>query len=220
MNKFKGIIFDFNGTLILDDELHVAAYQKYVAEIGLSFTREEYFKNMHGRPNDRIYEFLTGEPIPKELSGVFGQQKEVYYREMFAQSPPPFANGAVEMLDYLKDKGVPMAIATSSEISNVTFFKEVYNLDRWFAGHITYSDGTLRGKPAPDIFLKAGENLGLPMSSLVTVEDSFSGVCACKASGSSLVVGICPRGKEKFNGIEHTDLVITDFTEFDYKNLF
>ena len=58
------------------------------------------------------------------------------------------------------------------------------------------------------------------MSELITVEDYRSGAMACKAAGAGMVVGICPRGRDKFVGKEYTDRVITDFTELDYKNLF
>ncbi len=220
MNTLCGIIFDFNGTLILDDEKHLAAWQKYASELGLSFTEDEYFQNMHGSTNERIYEFLYKKPIPAALVGKFGSIKEDYYREMFESDPPPLANGAREMLEFLCEHDIPRAIATSSEISNVRFFKDIYNLGQWFGDNIIYNDGTVRGKPFPDLFLKAGERLGLSMDRLITVEDSCSGARACRAAGSGLVVGICPRGKHNFHGNEFTDLCITDFTELNYTNLF
>ena len=220
MKKFDGIIFDFNGTLVLDDELHFAAFQKYGREdLGLTIEREDYFSNMHGRPNDRIYESIYKKPIPDELKGKFARRKEEYYLESFKKNPPPLANGAVVMLDFLKENRIPCAIATSSDLHSVNFFREVFSLDKWFS-HIIYSDGTMRGKPSPDIYLRAGERLGIPMQNLITVEDSLSGAMACKASNAGLVVGICPRGKENFLGKEHTDMVITDFTQFPYKELF
>ncbi len=218
--KFKGIIFDFNGTLILDDEKHLRGWQRLGAELGLEFTEEFYWQNMHGSTNELIYEKLYGRPCPPELCGVFGNKKEVYYREACESDPPEFAAGALELIDFLNQKGIPHAIATSSEISNVTFFKEIYSLEKLFGDNIIYNDGTVRGKPNPDLYLKAAAKLGLDPRDCVTVEDSYSGARACRASGSRMVIGICPRGAENFCGKEFTDLTITDFTELDYKNLF
>ena len=220
MKKFKGIIFDFNGTLILDDEYHLKGWQKYCKELGVPLTDEYYFDNMHGSTNNRIYGLFYNKEIPPELDGVFGQPKEVYYREMFKENPPKMANGFSELYEFLKENNLGAAIATSSEISNVRFFDEIYGLYEMFNGNVSYDDGTVRGKPHPDLFLKAAEKLGVPMSELITVEDSRSGAMACKAAGAGMVVGICPRGRDKFVGKEYTDLVITDFTELDYKNLF
>ena len=219
MKTFDGIVFDFNGTLILDDELHFAAFQRYGRDdLDYVFDREYYFETMHGRSNDRIYESIYKKPIPDELKGKFARRKEEYYIEALKKNPPPFAKGTVELLDFLKENNIPRAIATSSDIHNVNFFREFYNLDKWFS-HIIYSDGTMRGKPHPDIYLRAGEMLNIPMENLITVEDSISGVCACRSAGSGLVVGISPRGTENFLGKEYTDIIINNFTELPYKQL-
>ncbi len=218
--KFKGIIFDFNGTIILDDEKHLAGWKRLTSELGFSLTDEFYFKNMHGSTNDLIYQLFYGNPIPKELSGKFGQEKEIYYREACETDPPKFAAGVLELINFLNEKGIPHAIATSSEISNVNFFKSIYDLEGMFGDNIIYDDGTVRGKPHPDLYLKAAAKLGLDPKDCITVEDSYSGARACRAAKAGLVVGICPRGAENFVGKEYTDLVITDFRELDYKNLF
>ena len=218
--KYKGIIFDFNGTLILDDEKHLAGWQRLTSELGFSMTEDFYYKNMHGSTNELIYELFYGVPCPEEKIGVFGMEKEIYYREFCEANPPKFANGAIEFIKFLNEKGIPHAIATSSEISNVNFFKSIYPLKELFGDNIIYNDGTVRGKPYPDLYLKAAEKLGVDIRECVTVEDSHSGARACKASGSPMVIGICPRGAENFNGKEFTDLTITDFLELDYKNMF
>ena len=220
MKKFRGIIFDFNGTVILDDEKHYAGWQRYTAELGLSISEDDYYEHMHGSTNAAIYEYLYKKPVPEREMDTFGQPKERYYRDMFEKDPPAFAKGVEEFIAFLKKHDIPHAIATSSEISNVTFYRKIYDLDRWFGGPVIYDDGTVKGKPAPDLYLKAGRALSIPMNQLVTVEDSCSGAQACRASGSGMVVGVCPRGAEKFRGREYTDKVITDFTELDYRHLF
>ena len=218
--KFKGIIFDFNGTLILDDEKHLRGWQRLAGELGIDMTEEYYWQNMHGSTNELIYEKFYGKPCPPELIGVFGMEKEIYYREFCEKDPPRFAKGALELIEFLNKNNIPHAIATSSEISNVTFFKEIYPLEKLFGDNIIYNDGTVRGKPHPDLYLKAASKLGLDPADCITVEDSYSGARACKASGSKMVVGICPGGAENFKGKEFTDLTVTDFSELDYKNLF
>ena len=220
MKKFKGIIFDFNGTVITDDEFHLRAWRKHVASFGIEFTDETYFACMHGSTNDLIYKNVFGKEVPPEDKMTVGLEKEEFYREFMRQKPAPFAGGFLELLTFLKERNIPHAIATSSEISNVKFFDELYSLYELFDGNIVYNDGTVRGKPFPDLFLRAGELLSLPMEDVITVEDSHSGVRACKNAGSGMVVGICPRGADLFNGKEFTDLTITDFNDLDYRNLF
>ena len=218
--KMKGIIFDFNGTLFLDSPYHETAWRKYAKEeFDIDITKDEYYRCIHGSTNPMIYERLFKKPIPSELIGVFGEKKEQIYREQCIKDKDilTFAKGAYELLDYLEKNSIPHAIATSSEINNVNFFKQLFNLEKWFGeGRIIYDDGTVRGKPHPDLYLKAGEKLGVDMKDLIIVEDACAGVRAAKASGAGLVVGICPDGKDKFVGTEYTDLLIEDFTELDF----
>ena len=216
----KGIIFDFNGTLFLDSPYHEMAWKRYAKkELDMELTTEEYYKYFHGSTNPIIYEHLFKKPIPPELIGVFGEEKEALYREECIKNKATlsFAKGAYELLDFLNAKGIPHAIATSSEINNVNFFNQLFNLEKWFKKeYIIYDDGTVKGKPHPDSYLKAGKALGVDMKDLIIVEDAHAGIQAAKASGAGLSVGICPYGKEKFVGAEYADLLITDFTELDF----
>ena len=216
----KGIIFDFNGTLFLDSPYHEMAWKRYAKEqLGIGVTTEQYYKYFHGSTNPLIYEQLFKKPIPKELIGVFGEGKEELYREECLKNKAKlsFAKGAYELFDFLIANNLPHAIATSSEINNVNFFNRLFNLEQWFKKeHIIYDDGTIRGKPHPDLYLKAGKALGLDMKDIIVVEDACAGIQAAKASGAGLSVGICPYGKDKFVGAEFADLLITDFTELDF----
>jgi len=124
----KGIIFDFNGTLFLDSPYHEKAWRKYAKEeLNIEVTSEEYYRHFHGSTNPIIYEQLFKKPIPPELIGIFGEEKERYYREQCLEDRENlcFAKGAYELLDFLKENNIPHAIATSSEITNVNFFKDL-----------------------------------------------------------------------------------------------
>lgn len=219
MRKFKGIIFDFNGTLFMDTPKHEMAWRNYAKqELGITIEQEEYYLNLHGRTNSQIYEYLYKKPQPPELFHKFGQPKEEYYRKLCREEKDilTLTDGAVELLDLLNQKNIPHAIATSSDIINVTFFKEIFPLDRWFSDdRIIYDDGSVKGKPHPDLYLKAGDRLGISMSELIIVEDAYSGVLAAKNSGAGYVIGITPDDKNEFLGKELTDTVINNFFEFD-----
>ncbi len=222
MKQFKGIIFDFNGTIFLDSPFHEQAWLQFAAEqLGRTVSKREYYENIHGRSNPMIYKFLYGREVPPELASDFGQGKEELYRALCLKNKNhlQLAAGAEELFEFLNQNGIPHAIATSSEIRNVTFFKKLFPLSRWFGENIIYDDGKINGKPAPDLYLKAGEKLGLNMQDCIVVEDANSGLIAAKRAGSGLVLGIAPYGKQAFVGQENADALITDFTELD-RNLF
>lgn len=103
------------------------------------------------------------------------RRKETIYRELCLQDEERFrlAPGAAELLDWLCEHGIPHTIATASEIRNVRFFREHFGLDRWFdPRRIVYDDGTFSGKPAPDIYLRAAERIGLSPSRCIVAEDA------------------------------------------------
>ena len=165
MGNFKGIIFDFNGTLYWDSHLHKQAWREYSKILrGTMFSDEEMVKYMFGRTNEQIIRYAIGKQPTPEMVAEYGDEKEELYRQMCLKDKEHFhlAKGAVEFLDFLKENGIPRTIATMSDKTNVDFFIEHFHLEKWFEiEKIVYSDGIIPGKPAPDIYQIAAEKLGL-----------------------------------------------------------
>ena len=87
------------------------------------------------------------------------------------------APGAIDFLNYLKENNIPRTIATMSEKDNVDFYIEELKLYQWFdLEKIVYADGTIPGKPAPDIYIKAARMLNLATQDCIVVEDAISGI--------------------------------------------
>jgi beta-phosphoglucomutase-like phosphatase (HAD superfamily) len=104
--------------------------------------------------------------------------------------------GAVELLEFLAAHEIPYTIATASGKSNVGFFFEHLDLNRWFdVDRIVYDDGSRPGKPAPDIYLEAARSLGLEPAQCVVIEDSISGVQAAHAAGIGCIIALGPASR-------------------------
>ena len=165
MQKYRGIIFDFNGTLYWDSPLHKQAWREYSKLLrGTMFSDEEMVKYMFGRTNELIIKYLIGKQPTPEMVEKYGDEKEELYRQMCLKDKENFhlAKGAPELLDYLKRNNIPMTIATMSDKKNVDFYIKHFKIDRWFdLDKIVYSDGKIPGKPAPDIYQIAAKKLGL-----------------------------------------------------------
>lgn len=216
----KGIIFDFNGTLFWDSKLHYDAWREYSKKIrGYSFTDDEMRDEMLGHTNRHIIEYALGKKASDEMVEKLGLEKEALYREQCLKNPAEFklAKGAIELLDYLKSKNIPMTIATMAGWENVSFYIEKFGLEKWFdVDKIVYSDGKIPGKPAPDIFLIAADRLGLKPKECVVVEDAVAGINAAKSAGIGEIVAIASMEPiEFYEKIEGLSLIIKDFNEFD-----
>jgi len=159
MATFKGIIFDFNGTLFLDSPLHEKAWIEMAVELrDKKLTVEEFRIHGHGRTNKTIIQYLLGYlPEMDELERIT-EQKEKYYRELCLQNSQDFklASGAEWVLNKAKELALPITIATGSYARNVEFYFQYLNLGKWFRREwVVLDDGTYPGKPAPDIFMLA-----------------------------------------------------------------
>ena len=216
----KGIIFDFNGTLYWDSQLHYDAWREYSKMLrGYEFTDEEMRDKMFGHTNEDIIEYAIGEKPSKEMVEKYGKEKEALYRKRCLLKPEEFklALGSIELLDYLKEKDVPRTIATMSEWDNVEFYIKEFHLEKWFdLDKIVYSDGTIPGKPAPDIFIIAAEKIGLKPSECLVFEDAIAGINSAKSAGIGKIIGVASIEPisyyEEIGGLHS---IIKDFYEFD-----
>lgn len=221
---YKGIIFDFNGTLFFDSEKHLEAWREFSKRVRKeAFTDDEMREYMFGRTNEDILAYLLGRKPEPELVEKLGKEKEAVYREMCRKDykNTVLAPGAVEFLDYLKENNIPTTIATMSEKDNVDFYIEEFQLSRWFdIDKIVYADGTIPGKPAPDIYIKAAKVLNLDPKECIVVEDAVSGIEAARSAGIGKIIAIASmESVELYKNIPAVSQIIKNFDEID-KNIF
>ena len=195
----KGIIFDFNGTLFWDSEIQENAWKTFGKKLsGRDITDEEFNTYFHGRTNKDTLEYLKKRELTEEEVNELAQQKESIYRDLCKSDLSKFklAPGVERYLNYLKENNIPFTIATASEINNVNFFIKEFQLDKWFdIIKIVYDDGTFRGKPEPDIYLKASEALNIQPDNCIVFEDALSGVQSAQRAGVKEIIAVVPEGR-------------------------
>ena len=220
----KAIIFDFNGTLFYDSHIHAYAWRNFIAKkLGREVSDEEMEYGVQGRSNPAILTHFLGEGFTPEELERMGHEKEAWYRKECARRPDELrlAKGAAELFDLLKEKNIPFAIATSSEILNVQFYFNTFGLERWFArDHVVYDDGIMRSKPHPDIYLKTAAALGVDMKDCVVFEDSVSGLAAAKVAGAGRIFAVDSLVKPSmYEGIEGIHKMIRDYSDITIEEI-
>ena len=221
---YKGIIFDFNGTLYWDSAKHKQAWREFSKIIrGTEFSDEEMVHHMFGRTNEEILEYALGHKPAPEMVEKYGQEKEALYRQRALNDKENFhlAKGAVEFLDFLKKREIPRTIATMSDKVNVDFYFENFDLAKWFdIDKVVYADGIVPSKPAPDIYQIAAKNLGLEPKECIVVEDAISGIKSASSAGIGKIIAICSEEPYEFySNMPEVSEIIRDFDEID-RNLF
>ena len=219
MKRFKGILFDFNGTLFFDSDFHIEAFQKIFPRFGAPApTREDVVGRILGRSNAMIYKENIDPQASDAETCEFARKKESMYYGICLENKERFklTEGAIEFLDYLKAEGIPFTIATGSDRESVDFFFKYLDLDKWFdIDKMVYIDGTFNSKPAPDCYIMAAEKLGLKAEDCLVFEDGTSGIMAANAAKAAGTVVIYDKELPSplKDGLD-VDMVIHSFKEY------
>lgn len=208
----KGVIFDFNGTLFWDTKLHDMAWDRFLEEKGMSLTDQEKVTVIHGKNNSEIMQTIFGKLAEEEIQRL-AIEKETIYQHICLASNMKLADGAPEFLEWLKLRSIPYTIATSSGSENVDFYFKYYGIGKWFEkGKVVFSDGTLKSKPNPDIFLRAMKVLDLEPNQTLIFEDSPAGIRSAENAEAGKIIIVNSTGAD-YSGFSH--LVINSFNEMN-----
>jgi len=187
--KYKGVIFDFNGTILWDTSLHNTAWDIYLEKHQIQLTDREKNEKIHGKTNKDIFAGIFNREVEGEELQAYILEKEYLYRDLVIQQDLQLADGVTDLFDTLKTHQIPFTIATSSGIENFNFYFERYELDRWFKRELAvYDNGSMKSKPHPDFFLRALKNLNLKPAETIVFEDSFAGIIAAENAGSGKII--------------------------------
>lgn len=198
------LIFDLDGVILDSMPMHTEAWEAYMESLGVNVP--DLAARMHGARNDQIVgEFLGGDLTPEDIF-EHGAAKERLFRKMMAgRMEEHLVGGVREFLRALE--GVPKAIGSNAEPSNVDFVLDGTGLRKHF--RLTVDGHQVeRAKPYPDVYLKAAEGLGVKPENCVIFEDSPGGVEAGRRAGAR-VVGIATH-KETLEGVE---MMVRDFRD-------
>lgn len=213
--KPSSVIFDLDGTLIDNNYYHIEAWKVFYQQHGIAWSDEDYMKNINGRINREIFNYLLQRELPEKEIVLYTEQKEALYRDLYAPHIRP-VEGLTDLLDALKEAGVPMAVATSGIPRNIDFMFEHLPIRNYFVKVID-STYITNGKPDPEIFLKAAAFANADPARSIAFEDSVAGVRSAKRAGMK-VVGLTTTHSSE--DIHEADLIVKDYTGLNLPVLF
>ena len=216
----EGVIFDFNGTLLLDDPINSLSWKKYAKrKFNYDLTDADYHK-YNGTPGETWIEGITEGKITGEEAIKCREEKEEQYREDLRNAEIDLIKGAKEFFNELKNNNIPFTIATSADKKNIELFFEKFGLNKWFdLDKCAFTDGTFKGKPNPDIYLIAAKKIGVDIKKCIVFEDTKSGVKSGYTAGAKVIGMLAGRKAEDIRKFEKVVDVINDFTEVNIEKL-
>lgn len=212
--KVLAAIFDMNGTMVDDTKYNEEAWFTFCQKNKCDIKREEIRENVLGRINPDALRNLFGSDISDEDIKKYSDQKESLYRKIYSKHIKA-VKGLEELLISLRKEGFKLAIATSACPENVEFILNALGLRKSFDSIIDDTQVN-KGKPDPEIYLKAAKKLRVSPRDCIVFEDSLSGIKSAKGAGMR-VVAITTSLSEK--ELSEADLIIKDFSYIGIKEL-
>lgn len=209
------VLLDFNGTMFFDSSLHMEAWSKIYQVLHPDDRRLPDTDLFCGPRNEVILQSIAPW-LSAEENAQFSEQKEALYRLACKDNPEEvrLVSGTENLLDRLKESGIPFAIASASIKPNIDFFFETFDLGRWFEmDRIVYDDGTYPDKGS--MYLEAARRLRVDIRDCIIIEDSPSSIRSARQLHPRLLIALGNTASPDLLLASGADRYIRDFSEFD-----
>ncbi len=214
MASLQGALFDWDGVVIDSSAAHERSWD-LLAEEEKRPLPPGHFKRGFGRKNTVIIPDILGwTSDPKEIARLDARKEELY-REIIRERGIEPLPGVRELLQGLKEAGIPCCVGTSSSRENIETIMDIADLREFFAD-ITSAEDVSQGKPDPEVFVKAAQKIHRQPEDCVVFEDAIHGIEAGLAGGMK-VVAVATTNKLEDLGI--ADLAVDRLTEVDVARL-
>lgn len=204
----RAAIFDMDGVLVDSEPHHHAAWHRICLEEGAILTLAQVAERTLGRPVRESLPTLLGRPLDPDEIEHLTRRKAAFYEEASGGKVRE-VHGAVAFVRSLTTLGVPCALATSALPYRVVPVLEALRLADQLQVQVTGHE-VQRGKPDPEVYLKAAARLGVAPSACVVFEDAPVGILAARRAGMS-VVGVATSCRADELREAGAQLVVPDF---------
>lgn len=212
MSQFKGVIFDMDGVIINSEPQHYEAYVMLCHAYGQEFPYEEY-KQFIGTTHAKVCKYMMEHmniPLSEEELQQTLRDNRQYLIDTKGYEEIP---GISQFIKSLYENGIKLAIASSSPQKEIQAVVESLEIEKYFTKLVS-GESVAHPKPAPDVFLKAADALGLTPEECIIIEDSGNGIRAAVAANIPVIGFYNPDSGEQ--DLSQAAIVVEGFDEVDY----
>jgi HAD superfamily hydrolase (TIGR01509 family) len=185
------LIFDLDGTLVDTNALHIEAWVQAFAQNGFRIPADRIAREV-GEGGDQLVPRIIGASADKEFGDALRKAQPKIFAELIEKKPPRVFHGAVDLLRAVKQRGLKMALASSSETKTIENIERAAKVDlqKLFDEVVTASD-IEKTKPQPDIVLASHQKLKLSPAQCAMVGDTIYDAIACIHGGVASIGVTC-----------------------------
>ncbi|MCX2451272.1 HAD family phosphatase [Pedobacter sp. PLR] len=182
MKNLKAVLFDLDGTLIDSEYFHFECWNELLGDYGVQLEYRDWLKNYAGIQLPlNAKNLLSKYSIDASLADVV-KRREALTLERLKTKDVGLMPHALEIIEFLHERELLLAIVTSSPREDVTAIFDRNGLSKYFTLIITRTD-VVQNKPDPEGYLKCCAMLGLKQEECIVYEDTVNGIKAAKAAG-------------------------------------
>ena len=182
----KAVIFDLDGVLVEAKDWHYECLNRALALFGCDIAYEDHLTKFDGIPTKEKLKILNKENnFPLELQEIVYKFKQIYTQENFAMKCLPSFSQEY-LMQKLKQNNIKIAVASNSIRATVALAMENLHLNEYIEFYLSNEDVS-KGKPDPEIYIKAIDMLSLGADECLVVEDNYNGIKAAQDAGAHLL---------------------------------
>jgi HAD superfamily hydrolase (TIGR01509 family) len=209
MKPPQAVIFDMDGVIVNSEACHERAFWEVVNELGYGPSYSLDFSAYVGRSDRALWlDFIALKRPSQDLGELLAMKTRRVVE--FVRRERPLFSGLMELVEKLAAE-FPLGLASGSDRTIVDEVLKLENLGRFFSAVVSDSE-VPKGKPAPDIFLRAAELLGVVPGVCWVIEDSKPGITAGLAAGMRVIAITNTHGAEE---LSHATHVVGGYAEIE-----
>jgi beta-phosphoglucomutase len=193
----RAVIFDFNGTLSLDEPVLCRIYRDLFAEHGDPISDRDYYERLSGLAERTIAEECLGAGDPRIPAFI----RERIDRYRFSVADGSTVTEAMRAAVAFAAERARLGIVSGAAREEIVPVVDAAGLGELFAA-VVADDDVERGKPDPEGYLRALETLGAAARETLVFEDTEAGVAAAKAAGTRVVAVLGTQAPERLSAAE------------------
>ncbi len=179
----KGVLFDMDGLMFDTESVYTIYWKETVAERGFVMA-DDMVGLLRGTTKQRHLElFAAWFGMDEQTGSAIIEACHERTAAHIDRHPVPYKDGLLKLLDELNKRGIPAAVATATRRARTEELLTRAGIRDCFAATVC-GDEVTKGKPDPEVFLRAAAAIGIPPTDCLVLEDSHNGIRAAKAAGA------------------------------------
>jgi HAD superfamily hydrolase (TIGR01509 family) len=209
MRPYSAVIFDMDGVIVDSEPRHEQTFRDLFHELGYGDRHGIHFPDYYGRSDRALWDDFIARHRPPQSLEELTELKQGRFLANIRATQPIFP-GVPELVAKLAPV-TKLAVASGSLHIVIDTVLGMRDLKRFFPVVVSVQD-VARPKPAPDIFLRAAEQLSVPARECVVIEDSAAGVAAARAANMRVIAITNTLPAEK---LCDADAVVSNYAEVE-----